>query len=724
MSTEVILQFCDLWFLSCKTSRIRDLLVDMSEHQSLVEIAAEKITEQILGGELRPGDRVSEPRVSEALGMSRPPLREALRVLESRGLLTHLPRRGYRVVEMSRQDMAEIYDLRHALEKHALDRLLHSAAGSPRTMARLLEPARTWLTRMEKAAGRVDPVAFTRTNVGFHTAVVDAAGSARLSGIYRQLMVQMQLWMAWNLEKEAAEHGDLTHGYRRHVDLLTAIGTADATTALREFDQHGERSYLEESSGAGDLCRLSAGEIADGVRSRRFTARAVIESVRRRHAVSTDVNAFLSTGFEAALDRADHLDRRIAAGHDVGPLAGVPVSVKDVIAVAGLPLTAASRAFHGETAAVTATAVQRLVDAGAVVIGKTNCPEFAFGVTCDSPEGGTTRNPLSTALGLSPDRTPGGSSGGEAASLAAGLSALGAGTDFGGSIRWPAQCTGIVGLRPTAPVDRAVEAVPTDGQVPGAGGAMGLTAGEEVVPADSCQGLLQVIGPMARTVRDLATAWRVMSGQPAGSAVAPDRPLRIRWSTGEQIQVVSRGTADAVRAAAGALAAAGDEVTEDPSVFTGLVGAYNAWRDAEPLSDHRAAVRGREALLTASSRDAVTAQPDADAAAARATALRARDAALQVFDSADLVILPVAPGPACGEDATMTVDGRRLSGWELMFHCRAVTLTGCPAVSVPVAVDAETGLPLSVQVVAAPGREDVALAAALVLENATPDSGV
>mgnify|MGYP005983893503 CR=1 FL=1 len=703
----------------------------MSEHRSLVEIAAEKITEHILGGKLRPGDRVSEPRVSEALGMSRPPLREALRVLESRGLLTHLPRRGYRVVEMSQQDMAEIYDLRHALEKYALDRILHTAAGSPRTMAGILEPARGWLTRMERAAGHGNPVAFTRTNIGFHTAVVDAAGSARLSGIYRQLMVQMQLWMAWNLEKEAAEHGDLTHGYRRHVDLLAAIGTADAATALREFDHHGERSYLEETSEVGDLRRLSAADIADGVRSRRFTARSVIESTRRLHAVSADINAFLSTGFEAALDRADHLDRRIAAGHDVGPLAGVPLSVKDVIAVAGLPLTAASRAFHGETAAVTAGAVQRLVDAGAVIIGKTNCPEFAFGVTCDSPEGGTTRNPLSTALGLSPDRTPGGSSGGEAASLAAGLSALGAGTDFGGSIRWPAQCTGIVGLRPTAPLAGAARAahtahtahtVPTDGQVPGAGGVMGLVAGEQVVPADSCQGLLQVIGPMARTVRDLTVAWQVMSGQPAGAVDVPDRPLRVRWSTGEEIQVVSPATADAVRAAAGALAAAGAEATEDPSVFTGLVEAYNAWRDAEPLSDHRAAVRGREALLAASSRDAVTAQPDADATAARRTALRARSAALEVFDGADLVILPVAPGPACGEDATMTVAGRRLSGGELMFHCRAVTLTGCPVVSVPVAVDAETGLPLSVQLVAAPGREDVALAAARVLE-ASPGRG-
>ncbi|WP_315148541.1 amidase family protein [Corynebacterium variabile] len=702
----------------------------MTDQQSLVEIAAEKITEEILAGSLRPGDRVSEPRVSESLGMSRPPLREALRVLETRGLLTHLPRRGYRVVEMSGEDMAEIYDLRHALERFALDRILHAAAGSPRSMATILGPTRSWLRRMEKAASAGNPVAFTRTNIGFHTAVVDAAENGRLSGIYRQLMVQMQLWMSRNLTEEAAEHGDLLHGYRRHVDLLAAMETADPAVAYREFEHHGERSWLDGRNGPGDLRTLSAGEIAEGVRSRRFTARSVIEATRRLYAVSQDVNAFLSTGFEEALDRADTLDRRIAAGHDVRPLAGVPVSVKDVIAVAGLPVTAASRAFHGETAFVTASVVRRLEDAGAIVIGKTNCPEFAFGVTCTSPEGGTTRNPLADGLGL--DLTPGGSSGGEAASLAAGLSALGVGTDFGGSIRWPAQCTGIVGLRPTAPalvdggaVDGAggigdAGTVPMDGQVPGAGGAMGIVPGETVVPADSCQGLLQVPGPMARTVSDLATAWEVMSGAPV---VDPVEPLRIAWSTGEEIQVVGEAVAAAVASAAERLDGAGHTVVERPDVFTGLLGPYNAWRDAEPLSDHRAAVREREALLAADTRASLEVEPgDPEGAVdARAAALEARAVALEVFDEVDLVVLPVAPGPACGPDGTMTVggtDGVELAGWELMFHCRAVTLTGCPVVSVPVATDPASGMPLSVQLVAAPGREDVALAVALELESA------
>ncbi|MGO1948528.1 MAG: amidase family protein [Mycobacteriaceae bacterium] len=684
----------------------------MKEQQSLVELAAEKVTEEILGGRLRPGDKISEPKVAEALGISRPPLREALRVLDSRGLITHLPRRGYRVVEMSTRDMAEIYDLRHVLEKYALDRILTTAAGDPVTMRRILAPARTWLNRMEKAASSGNQVAFTRTNIGFHTAVVDAADSGRLSGIYQRLMTQMQLWMSRNLTKEAAEHGDLLHGYQRHVDLLTAMETAQMATALREFEHHGERSYLEDDHGLSDLRTMTVDEIARGVRARHFTARQVIENTRRLHAVSADVNAFLSTGFEAALERADQLDALCAAGHDIGPLAGVPVSVKDVIAVAGLPVTAASRAFHGEMATVTASAVQRLEDAGAITIGKTNCPEFAFGITCVSPEGGTTQNPVAGKLGLV--RSPGGSSGGEAASLAGGLSALGVGTDFGGSIRWPAQCTGIVGLRPTAPtlVDDS-PFIPADGQVPGADGAMGV--GGAVAPSDSVQGILQVVGPMARSVHDLTIAWQVMSGQPTHDLECP--ALRIAWSTGEQIQVVSPEVHDAVTAVATGLGARGHRVTETPDVFSGLVRPYNAWRDAEPLVDHRAAVKGREALLLPRNRELIAADPALDLAAVRAEAFAARADALRVFDDVDLVVLPVAPGPACGHDGTMTVGDETLSGWELMFHCRAVTMTGCPVVSVPVATDASTGLPLSVQLVAAPGREDVALAVAAQLEQ-------
>ena len=150
--------------------------------------------------------------------------------------------------------------------------------------------------------------------------------------------------------------------------------------------------------------------------------------------------------------------------------------------MAGLPVTAASQAFATTVATTTAPAVQRLLDADAILVGKTNCPEFAFGMTCDSPLLGRTANPRF------PETTPGGSSGGEAASLAAGISALGVGTDFGGSVRWPAQCVGIAALRP------GLEAISGDGQVPGVGGNFGA---DGTVPAagPGMQGAFQTIGP-------------------------------------------------------------------------------------------------------------------------------------------------------------------------------------------------------------------------------------
>ncbi len=119
-----------------------------------------------------------------------------------------------------------------------------------------------------------------------------------------------------------------------------------------------------------------------------------IERARARHEAQSDLNAFTHESWAAAERAAVELDRRRRAGDDVGPLAGVPpVSVKDVIAVAGLPITAGSRALMGTTARATATAVRRLQDAGAIVVGKSNCPEFAFGVTCESPLQGRTLNP-------------------------------------------------------------------------------------------------------------------------------------------------------------------------------------------------------------------------------------------------------------------------------------------------------------------------------------------
>ncbi|VXC16355.1 Amidase [Arthrobacter sp. 9AX] len=467
------------------------------------------------------------------------------------------------------------------------------------------------------------------------------------------------------------------------------------------------------------LAGLNAGyadatAVAEAVRSGEVSALAVLTEARTRAGSEQGkaLNAFISEDWDGAARAATALDARRAAGEALGPLAGVPISVKDVIAVAGFPVTAASRAFAGTIATTTAPAVQRLLDAGAILVGKTNCPEFAFGMTCDSPLLGRTTNPRFPAV------TPGGSSGGEAASVAAGISALGVGTDFGGSLRWPAQCVGIVALRP------GIGALPGDGQVPGLDGNFGS---EGVLPAVSpgMQGSFQTVGPVARSVRDLRTAYNVMSGAEAVAYPRPHlRPLiRVAWSDGGAFGPVRKEVAALMTRLATAIAAEGHAVKEQPDLFAECLPTYNRLRELDPMLDHAAAIAGREDYISEANlktiRDSLAASPP-ETAEARTAAEAARARAIRQISAVDIALLPVAAGPAAGLDGTLDVDGKRLHGWEIMGQCRAVTLTGCPVVSLPVGLSTE-GLPLSVQVVAPPGGEMAALAFAELLEKLTAD---
>jgi amidase len=434
---------------------------------------------------------------------------------------------------------------------------------------------------------------------------------------------------------------------------------------------------------------------------------SALEIVRQRRATVeelSDLNALTATRWDAAERDAGEIDRRRAGGEALGPLAGIPFTVKDVIAVAGLPVTAASRAFATTVATTTAPAVQRLLDADAILLGKTNCPEFAFGTTCGNELFGETANPRY------PQRSPGGSSGGEAAAVAAGISTIGVGTDYGGSLRWPAQCTGVVSLRATQ------GRIDPTGQVPGLGGAMG--EGSIAWPSPtSLQGHVQVIGPLAGSVADLALALQVMQSQLRPVAVATGA-LRIGWCSGEAIGPVRREIAAATRSAATRLAAAGHQVVELTDAFEGCLQAFNELRAIDPMYDHLAAVQGFEGLVTAQNlatfRRSLGASP-AELAAAWRAALQSRARALALFADVDVLLLPVAGATACWPDGTGDVDGVRVDVFDLMVHCRSVSLTGAPTVSVPVATAAD-GLPISLQVVAAPWREELALQIAAELE--------
>src|SRR4051812_22938829 len=231
-----------------------------------------------------------------------------------------------------------------------------------------------------------------------------------------------------------------------------------------------------------ELWELGAGEIAAWVRSGEASASEVLESCLARTAkVEPLIGAYLEIFESQARARAAGIDRRIAAGEDAGPLAGVPVALKDNLSVEGHAVTCGSRILAGYVAPYTATAVERLLAAGAVLVGRANMDEFAMGSSCENSAYQKTRNPWDLTT------VPGGSSGGPAAAVAAGSVPLAFGSDTGGSIRQPAALCGIVGVKPTY------------GRV----SRYGLVA----FASSTDQ-----IGPLARNVRDAALALSVIAG--------------------------------------------------------------------------------------------------------------------------------------------------------------------------------------------------------------------
>lgn len=237
------------------------------------------------------------------------------------------------------------------------------------------------------------------------------------------------------------------------------------------------------SSGGGSSRggEMTAFELAHHVRSGRLSALEITrQALRRIEESDGSIRAFLRTTPEKALAAAEEVDKRASRGEDL-PLAGVPVAVKDNLSTRGVATTAASRILEGFVAPYDATAVARMKEAGAVVLGKTNTDEFAMGSSTETSAYGATRNPWDL------NRVPGGSSGGSAAAVAAGMVPLAAGTDTGGSIRQPAAFCGITGLRPT----------------------YGLVSRYGLV---AYAGSLDTVGPMARDARDAALMLTVMAG--------------------------------------------------------------------------------------------------------------------------------------------------------------------------------------------------------------------
>ncbi|HET6499615.1 MAG TPA: GntR family transcriptional regulator [Amycolatopsis sp.] len=215
------------------------------DQPSLVTLADQEIRRLILAGELAPGQRLYEAKLSEQLGISRPPLREALRVLAAQGIVRQTPRQGYRVVELSEQDVDEIYSLRAVLEQFALDLAL------PALRTEDLAELDTIMSRMWHAARTASEPAIVAANREFHLGLVALARHKRLSHAYAAVMDQMQLCMSKNLRAEAHQSGTLFEGCRRHERLLDAIRTRDPNQVRRELARHGERTFLDRAGSTG-----------------------------------------------------------------------------------------------------------------------------------------------------------------------------------------------------------------------------------------------------------------------------------------------------------------------------------------------------------------------------------------------------------------------------------------------------------------------------------------
>ena len=457
------------------------------------------------------------------------------------------------------------------------------------------------------------------------------------------------------------------------------------------------------------LTLLPAGEIAGLVRRRELAAAEVVEAhLSRIEALNPRLNAFVHVDAAGARARARDIDRAVARGERVGPLAGVPVSIKSAIAVEGMPWETGSRSRAGVRGDRDATLVRRLRGAGAIVLGVTNAAEQLMAWETDNLLYGRTNNPWDL------ERTAGGSSGGESAAIAAGLSAGGVGSDGGGSIRVPAHFTGTCGLKPTP------GRVPATGHFPVCAGPFSLTG---------------VVGPMARTVGDVALLLSVMAGPdigdpnghpvPLGSPASVAPPLRIGVFEDDGRTPVTGETREAVQSAARALAADGFDVVEFRP--EGLEEARTLWWELfgrtlrlllEPL------VAGREDEVHPNLPEFL----EWTRAQARITAeellhveigrdlLRTRFAEQMV--DIPVLLCPVSAVPAFRHgEREWQIAGRTVHYLDAWSYTAWFNLLQNPAIAVPAGRSAE-GLPIGVQVVARPWEEHMALGVAGAIERA------
>jgi aspartyl-tRNA(Asn)/glutamyl-tRNA(Gln) amidotransferase subunit A len=439
-------------------------------------------------------------------------------------------------------------------------------------------------------------------------------------------------------------------------------------------------------------------DLARALRAREISSEtATLDCLGRIAERNPSINAYIAVLADQALAQAKQADAELAAGQDRGPLHGVPISLKDIIDLEGVPTTAASTVRNGHIAARDSTVVARLREAGAVFLGKANLHEFAFGTTNEDSAFGPVRHPLD------PNRSPGGSSGGSAAGVMDGMAYASIGTDTGGSVRIPSTLCGLVGLKPT------LGEVPLDG----------------VFPLSTT---MDHVGPMCRSVTDAGIVYDALLGRPAQKR-APHimkergvKGLRVGLLRGYFTSLLDTQVSTAFDAACDALSAAGAELEEVDiphagdiaPIYLHIVLAEAAAIHAKTLDSHAEHYTPNVRIRLEMGRYIL--------AEDYVRALRGRDLLIEEVDAAlrgrDVLLLPSMAVPAFRLGAaTVKVGGVEEPVRNVSLRLTQLfNITGHPAIAVPCGATTD-GLPIGAQLVGRHGGTDDLLSVAAGAES-------
>ena len=437
-----------------------------------------------------------------------------------------------------------------------------------------------------------------------------------------------------------------------------------------------------------DLCGLSIAEAAELVRTRKVSPVELTEAcLSRIEKLNASLNAFITVTADSARAEARQAEVEVHRGEWRGPLHGIPIALKDLFDTAGVKTTGASELFKERVPPQDAEVVRHLKSAGAVFLGKQNMHELAYGTTSAISYFGPVRNPWER------NHIAGGSSGGSAAAVAAGLCYGALGSDTGGSIRGPAHCCGIVGLKPT----------------------YGLVSTRGVIPLSKSR---DHVGPLTRTVADAAIMLQAIAGHDLHAEAIETKRSNLR--IGIPRDFFFRDLHPDVEAAVGAALTVLQELTASQREVSFAISTSRAVLSAEAYAVHAAALAQTPELFQRQTRDRL--QLGAEIAeSAYAEGLREiaqlRNDSRNVFSEVDILVTPTAPIPARAIDEALQDDPLKAPRPDLR-NCGPFNINGLPTISIPCGFT-QTGLPIGLQLSGPPDGESLVLQLAYAYEQAT-----